>query len=321
MPAIYATAPGKAILFGEHAVVYGYPAIAVPVLQVQAKVVALPNLSGPKGEITLDAPDIGLHADLEKLPGNHPLALAVHQTLATMGVERSPAVILRITSTIPVAAGLGSGAAVSVALIRALSSFLGKPLNDSQVCAAAFEVEKTYHGNPSGIDNTVVTYAQPVYFVRGQPPCPMRVARPFTLIIGDTGVPSPTVAAVTDVRDRWLAERERYEALFSEIGKLANRARPTIEEGQLEELGALMDENQAKLEQLGVSSPELDRLIQAARQGGAQGAKLSGAGIGGNMIALAPAEKSAQVEAALQMAGAVRTIVSVVHSVEKHEPD
>ncbi len=195
MPAISATAPGKVILFGEHAVVYGRPAIAVPVTQVKARAVVTAAPRGAPGEVRLLAPDIGLDAILEELGSADPLAAAIREVASTLKVKQFPACTIKITSTIPVAAGMGSGAAVSVALIRALSAFFGHPLPDEKVSALAFEIEKIHHGTPSGIDNTVVTYSMPVYFVKGKPIETLQVRRPFTIVIGDTGVSSPTGAA------------------------------------------------------------------------------------------------------------------------------
>ncbi|HEY57008.1 MAG TPA: mevalonate kinase [Anaerolineae bacterium] len=313
MPAVTATAPGKIILFGEHAVVYGQPALAVPVQQVQARAVisAAPDLE--PGEVLLTAPEVNLQTPWSQLPPEHPLVVAIRLTLTALGMARPPALRIRITSTIPVAAGLGSGAAVSVALVRALSRFLGHPLDNAQVNAIAFEVEKIHHGTPSGIDNTVVTYAMPVYFVRGRPVETFRVKEPFTLVIGDTDVPSPTAKTVAEVRRRWQQDPATYEALFAAIGRMVNRARRLIQEGQPAALGPLMDENHALLRRMGVSSPKLDALVAAAKAAGALGAKLSGGGRGGNMIALAPDEASAQrIAHALRTAGAVRTLVTTV---------
>ncbi len=313
MPAVTATAPGKIILFGEHAVVYGQPALAVPVQQVQARAVihAAPDLD--PGEVWLTAPEVNLQAPWSQLPPEHPLVVAIRLTLEALGHQRPPALRIHITSTIPVAAGLGSGAAVTVALVRALSRFLGHPLPDEQVNAIAYEVEKIHHGTPSGIDNTVVTYAMPVYFVRGQPVETCRVGRPFTLVIGDTGQPSPTAETVAAVRQAWQADPQRYEALFAAVGDVVRRARQAIEAGHPADLGPLMDENHALLQQMGVSSPELDALVIAARQAGASGAKLSGGGRGGNMIALAPdATIAPAIAQALRAAGAVRTLVTTV---------
>jgi len=315
MPAFTAAAPGKIILFGEHAVVYGRPAIAVPVAGVKARAVVSANPRATAGQVHIQAPDINLETDLDKLPGSHPLAAAVRAVLTALGLSRSPACLIRVKSTIPVASGLGSGAAVTVALIRAYSAFLGKPLPDEKVNALAFEIEKLHHGTPSGIDNTVITYALPVYFQR-KPAGPtietFNVPEPFQIVIGDTGVRSPTAVSVGDVRKGWQAQPEYFERLFDKIGSVSADARKIIEAGQPSQLGSLMDENQTLLLQMGVSSDALDRLIQAARSAGALGAKLSGGGRGGNMIALLSDNTAEVVVQALKDAGAVRTLLTQV---------
>jgi mevalonate kinase len=293
-------------------VVYGKPAVAAPVTQVSARAIVQADPRAKPGSMHIQAPAVGLDAFLANLPGEHPLAAAVNGVLSMLGVTRPSACSLRITSTIPVASGLGSGAAVSVALIRALSAFLGHPLSDEQVSALAFEVEKLHHGTPSGIDNTVITYARPVYFVRGQPIDILRVAKPFTIVIGDTGISSPTAIAVGDVHRLWQKDPARYEALFDAVGRIARQARQVIEAGHPEELGELMDATHTLLQQMGVSSPELDHLVAAARQAGALGAKLSGAGRGGNMIALVLPANAGRVAEALSNAGAVRTITTQI---------
>lgn len=312
MPAISASAPGKIILFGEHAVVYGRPALAAPVFQVRAKAILMPDPLGAPGNVLIQAPQIHLEKNLSELPSDHPLAVAVRGVTGALGVERLPACVLRITSTIPIAAGLGSGAAVSVAVARALSGFLGRPLSDGRVSALAYEVEKLHHGTPSGIDNTVITYAEPVFFIRGQPIERLQVVHPFTIVIGDTGVPSPTAAAVGDLRRAWEADRDRYDRLFDDVGKIAWAARQAIEGGTVVSLGPLMDENHRYLGEMGVSSLELERLVRAARNAGALGAKLSGGGRGGNMIALVDASQAEAVARALRETGAVRTIITEV---------
>lgn len=308
MTAIAASAPGKVILFGEHAVVYVRPAIAVPVTQVQARATVTARLHAPAGEVQIQAPGIQLDCRLDTLPAGHPLAIGLEEVRAALGISRFPAMTIRIQSTIPVASGLGSGAAVTVALVRAVAGFLGQPLADEQVNAIAFSVEKTHHGTPSGIDNTVITYNRPVYFVRGLPIEKLCVPVAFTLLIGDTGVQSPTGAVVGDVRARWQVHPERYEQLFDEAGAIAQEGREVIENGRPGGLGALLDHNHHVLQMLGVSSPDLDRLVDAARRAGALGAKLSGGGRGGNMIALVADEDSAVIRQALMDAGAVQVI-------------
>jgi mevalonate kinase len=312
MPAIFATAPGKVILFGEHAVVYGRPAIAAPVNQVKARAVISADPRGAPGKVHIQAPDVNLDAELDELPDDHPLAKAISGVLAELGTQRPPACKLHITSNIPVASGMGSGAAVSVAIIRALSAFLGQPFADERVSALAYEVEKIHHGTPSGIDNTVVTYAMPVFFVRGQGMQTLNTLEPFEVVIGDTGIASPTAITVGDVRRAWQVEPEHYEALFDAIGKIATQARQAIESGAPDALGPLMDENHAYLQEMGVSSPELDRMVDAARSYGALGAKLSGGGRGGNMIALVEPDTAEGVAQALLEHGARRTITTKV---------
>jgi mevalonate kinase len=312
MPAFTATAPGKIILFGEHAVVYGRPAIAVPVRQMRARTVVSADPRGQPGAVHIQAADIGLDAWLDELEIEHPLKKVVSGVLQELQIGSLPACRLQITSTIPVAAGLGSGAAVSVATIRALMAFLGQPVTDERVSALAYEVEKLHHGTPSGIDNTVITYAAPVYFKKGGPIEILQLGGHFTVVIGDTGISSPTMVAVGDLRELWLADPHHYEVIFDSVREIVNRARVCIENGMSQALGPLMDENQTLLEQMHVSSPELERLVHAAREAGALGAKLSGGGRGGNMIALVHPEHAEQVANTLQEAGAVRTWVTMV---------
>ena len=296
-----ASAPAKIILFGEHAVVYGQPALAVPVTQLQATAAVS---AADRPGVWIEAPDIGLSAAVERLPTDDPLRAAVTAVLSVLQIASAPACRIEVRSTIPVASGLGSGAAVTVAVLRAFSSFLGRPLDEAAVNRLAFEVEKLHHGTPSGIDNTVVTYARPVYFVKDRPIETLRVGAPLNFVIADSGVAAPTRESVGDVRALWQARPALIEPIFEAIGRLVVRARRAIEAGETAALGPLMDENHALLQKLTVSSPELDRLVAAARTAGALGAKLSGGGRGGNSIALVAPQRSRQVAQALLQAGA-----------------
>ena len=304
-----ASAPGKVILFGEHAVVHGRPALAVPVTQVRAEVDVA---SSPRAGIWIDAPDIHLSAELKTLPSDDPLAALLRNLFVALAIDPYPDLTIRISSTIPVASGLGSGAAVSVALIRALGAALGQPLTDEQVNAYAFEIEKRHHGTPSGIDNTVITYARPVYYVSGRPIETLHVREPFTIVIGYTGIAAPTRESVADVRRAWEHDPATWDVVLDGIGALARMAREAIENGMWRHLGPLMDENHALLQRLTVSSPELDRLVLVSRRAGALGAKLSGGGRGGNMIALAPESGPRAIADALTDSGAPSVIVTRV---------
>jgi mevalonate kinase len=306
---ITCSAPGKIILFGEHAVVYGRPALAVPVTQVQATAtVSEASLPG----VRIVAPEIGLDSELSRLTPDHPLAAVIQGVLSSPGMPVSPPIIVQINSTIPVASGLGSGAAVSVAVIRALSGFLGHPLPDEAVSALAYEIEKLHHGTPSGIDNTVITYAKPVYFVKDHPIEILRPGAPFFLVIGDTGIAAPTKESVGDVRRLREAEPTRWDRVFDEIGRIANQAKTRLKSGDWRGLGKLMDINHLLLQDLTVSSTKLDRLVEASRACGALGAKMSGGGRGGNMIALVEKENAPAVAEALRSAGAKRIIITQV---------
>lgn len=310
-----ASAPGKIILFGEHAVVYHRPAIAIPLVDVRATATLQPLT--PE-EFRIVAPDLGRDYLLAETEADDPLATIVRLTLARLDQARPPAAKLTVSSSIPLGRGLGSGAAISAAIVRVLADFFRQPLSPPAVSALVYEVEKIYHGTPSGIDNTVIAFEQPVFFIKGRPIQRMGVSQSFCLVVGDTGVVASTHRMVGDLRQRWLTEPERYEGFFDEIGAIANQARVAIENDlvDIESIGKLMDQNQELLETIGVSSPTLDQLIKTAREAGALGAKLSGAGGGGNMIALVPPQPEviSNVVQALKEAGATATILTEVRA-------
>ena len=305
-----AYAPGKVILFGEHAVVYGQPAIAVPVTQVQARATVEMGLEGQG--ITIVAENLKQSYPLEQAPPDDVLRAIVVSTLEHIGVGTKHDLTITISSTIPIARGLGSGAAVSTAIVRALGRHLGHPLSSQAISNLVYETEKIHHGTPSGIDNTVIAFEKPVYFIRDRKIEIFSVKSPLLLVIADTGIASPTRIAVTHVRQAWEREREKYEELFDEIGTIAEMGRQAIERGEAETIGRLMNENHRLLRLLCVSSPELEGLVEAAREGGALGSKLSGAGRGGNIIALVTQETRSRVELMLRLAGAKDVIVNEI---------
>ncbi len=351
------SAPGKAILFGEHAVVYGRPAIAVPVhaLQAEARLSAADDLE--PGQLWIEAPDIGFSGAVEldgdderggaRAPADAGAGLADHEgersgaavhdgggagqadvaglklavRLALEHFDAAPGAAvgnrlsglrLELRSEIPVAAGLGSSAAVTIALLRAVAEHLEEPLADEVAAELAYQVEQHYHGTPSGIDNSVVAHGKPVFFVKGEPATPLRVGAPLTLVLADSGRAPSTREMVSGVRRRWEEQREEMEAQFDRIGALVEAARKGIEAGRTAELGPLMDDNQQLLERIRVSTPELEVLIESARAAGAMGAKLSGAGGGGLVVALADPETAAVIQAALRRAGAPRAFITEV---------
>ncbi|MAS34297.1 MAG: mevalonate kinase [Anaerolineaceae bacterium] len=310
------SAPAKIILFGEHAVVYGYPAIAVPFSSLRATATLKPNARHESGLfITADDPNIKLQLNDQNL--SHPLIFMAHALLKAVDCDTPPNVTVALNSHIPIASGLGSGAAIAAVLGRALYAAINHPLSDAELNQIVFEIEKQHHGTPSGIDNTVIVHEQAVYFVRDQPIQPVEVHQPVHLLVADTGEQSPTRLAVGDVRKLYDSNPEKTTIVFQEIGRLVEHARQILKHGPVADLGPLMVENHRLLDELTVSSPSLDHLVSAAINAGALGAKLSGGGRGGNMIALVTPATAAEVEKALLTVGAVRvhhTVVDDTHS-------
>lgn len=308
------SAPGKIILFGEHAVVYGRPAIAAPVTRIRAE--ATVEDSDVNG-IKLKAPDLKVERWLIDSSDTDPFAKAVRVVLEAAGLKQLPSLVVTVHSSIPIASGLGSGAAMAAAVIRALAKHLGfnELATDQQVSNLCFKVEKLLHGTPSGIDNTVVAYEKPVYFIRRDPLNQIgtiSVAEPLHLLVADTGQASSTKDVVSDVRNQWQKDRARYEELFDECGRVAREARLAIEKGIPTKVGQLMLENQNYLRQMTVSSDALERLIGVSISAGALGAKLSGAGRGGNMIALVRPGDEDRIRQALLSAGAIGVLESIL---------
>jgi mevalonate kinase len=220
---------------------------------------------------------------------------------------------LRITSDIPVASGLGSGAAVTTALVRALASARGEDLPAEQVSDIVYEVECIYHGTPSGIDNSVIALERPIVFVQGTSPRPLALGATLELTIADSGVRSETRIAVGAVREAWRRDPPAYERLFDDIGVCARQSEIALASGNLTQVGVWMNRNQELLERLGVSTPALERLVKAAREAGAWGAKLTGAGMGGNVIALGEDHQAGAIRAALESAGARWVRTTTIH--------
>ncbi len=314
MKVTQATAPGKIILFGEHAVVYGQPAIAAPVTQLRATAVIRDSSSGG---VRLSAPDLSRDYWLQEVDDDDPFAGAVRVLLEAANLVNPPDLKISVRSDIPIASGLGSGAAMAAAVIRALAQHLhlANLNNNESISKLTYKVEKILHGTPSGIDNTVVVYEQPVYFVRQQPENhieTLAIKREMLFLIADCGIASSTKEVVADVRRQWLADKEHFDQIFDSCGRIAKAAKEAIRAGDEKQLGQLMNDNHKLLVQMSVSSEELDRLVLAANEAGALGAKMSGGGRGGNIITLVEKSREDIVRDSLRLAGAESVFTSLL---------
>lgn len=303
------SAPAKIILFGEHAVVYGQPALAVPIAQLRAQAEIIPT--GQPFRLVASDIDESLPINIDDQLVDNALAHMARLTLQALNV-RPPNVSIIVSSQIPLASGLGSGAAVSAALGRAIAFATNGTLPNEQLNRLVYEVEGLHHGTPSGVDNTVIVYERPVYFVRDQTLETFSVAEPVHLLIADTGNAALTKVSVGDVRKLYETDPAFTQPLLDAIGQVVQQARVALESGDLPTLGALALENHRLLRQLTVSSPELDTFVQVSMEAGAYGAKLSGGGRGGNMIAFVTEQTAPSVESALYAAGAARIIPTTI---------
>jgi mevalonate kinase len=302
-----ASACGKIILLGEHAVVYGFPALAVPVRSLRTWA----EFSESPAPLRIEAPLIGLDAPMQDLPAGHPLAVCVRLASEALGMP-PPGGRLTITSEIPVASGLGSGAAVSTAIVRVLASTAGRNLPPAEISRIVFAVEQIYHGTPSGVDNTVIAHESPIHFRRGEEPEILAVGAPVHLLIADSGVHSKTRIAVGGVRTRRDADPAKYDGLFLQIGELAEEGRGHLVAGRIPQLGKTMNRCHELLRAIEVTTPALDQLVEAARGSGACGAKLTGAGLGGNVVTLVDPPALPAVEAALRSSGAAAVFRTIL---------
>lgn len=293
----HAAATGKVILMGEHAVVHGCPAIAAAIGQrIELAAERIPDPSAP---ITLQIPDWGLDETLT--PDNaHPVARACLEVLAH---SDGPVLgwAIRGRSDLPARAGLGSSAALTVAIAKLVA---GPRVDIDSIVAASLAGESVFHGRPSGIDSHVAARGGVLRYVRGHEPQPVTFDRPIRLIVAPSGVPRNTADQVAKAGRRLERLPAAGKAVLSALAKLVARTETGLVRHDIGALGEAFDMAHHLLASLDVSHPRLDELCHLARQSGAAGAKLTGAGGGGSLIAVVDSEASEHnVLAALREAG------------------
>lgn len=290
---------GKIILLGEHAVVYGRHAIAAPVpLAIQAQIEDID--SGIELMIPRWGVEQSLHPEAKDPQSfDQPLATILEKLELTTRAMR-----ITVFANVPRAMGLGGSAAVAVSIIRAMDLHFRLNLTDEEVNRLAYECEKVAHGTPSGLDNTMATYGKTLIYRRGEPAMveSIKPKAPIKMVIGMSGIESLTAKMVADVRKAWKRNNRLYEQIFDGIDRLVLAAVKAINDHDMEHLGDLMNVCQGQLNSLQVSSWEIEELIQLARRNGALGAKLTGGGGGGSIIALCP-DNALEVVAAIEASG------------------
>lgn len=299
---------GKAILLGEHSVVYARPALAIPLsaLQVRARV---KRSSGPSllHSGLYDGPLAAVPTRLE------PTAMAAAAALEAVGAAGA-SIELSIESDLPAERGVGSSAAVAAAIVRAVAATFGVALDAEHEHELIQRAERVAHVSPSGLDAHAVRAGAPIWFENGAV-APVAVASPLTFVIADTGVAGRTREAVAGVRARRDADPVATDALLDELGELTHDARAHLAAGDARALGSVMDRGHAALNRLGVGAPALDELARAALANGAWGAKLTGGGRGGCVLVLTEDDESAaDVARALRTAGAAATWTTTVET-------
>ncbi|PVX25326.1 MAG: mevalonate kinase [Candidatus Bathyarchaeum sp.] len=278
---------GKTILFGEHFVVHGVPGIASAVdsaadAQVKKATKAITvkdERTGAKG-----------YAEKKKMQQLE----SIERMLTAMNMDpKKTAMDIWLGGNLPGFSGLGASAASSVAIARAIAEEYGLELSDEKINDVAYEAEKAYAGNPSGIDNTAATFGGLIWFKknlnRGSNAIEqLNIREPVEIVIGNTGIVANTKAMVAGVAQRKEQNPKEYGVIFKQAEDLAHKGRNALEEFDLRKVGELMNQNHRLLQEIEVSCKELDTLVELARKQGAFGAKMTGGGGGGCMLALTP---------------------------------
>jgi mevalonate kinase len=282
---------GKVILFGEHFVVHGVPGI-VSALDSTADaevkrldtggIIVRDERTGAKG-----------YTEKKKLQQKE----SIERMLKAMGMNPEEVSLdIWLGGNLPGFSGIGASAASSVAIARAIADEFGMNLSDERINEIAYEAEKAYAGTPSGIDNTAATFGGLIWFRKNLAGGPNTIERlnikePVEIIMANSGIVADTKEMVLGVAERKKKYPEKYDQLFKHAEESVFKARKPLEDFNLKLVGELMNDNHRLLQGIEVSCKELDYLVDLARRNGAYGAKLTGGGGGGCIVALTPGKE------------------------------
>lgn len=293
-----ASAPGKTILFGEHAVVFGKPAIAVAVDKRAIITITKGKATKSKGITTFQSPDLNVNAELDLNRGDIKMITGKSGILkyileSVLKSHDGSPIDIKMDMEMPVGAGLGSSAAVTVATLAALDIYHQRKIYPSKIAKMAHEIEIKVQGAASPLDTAVSAYGGLIYLSENAEVTPLAADLEDSIVIGYTSNRGNTGEMVAGVRKRRDLYPEIMDPLIESVGKITNEAKiilnsETLETKNIESLGELMNINHGILDSMGVNTMELSKMVYISRLAGAVGSKITGAGGGGSIIALCP---------------------------------
>lgn len=301
-------AHSKLILVGEHAVVYGKPAIAIP-FPLKVRSIVEESVGPIMFESNIYTGDIY----------NMPMRLqgisdCIKETLNYLN-KPFKGIRIRVDSSIPIGRGLGSSAAIAISIVRSLFSFYGQKPSENELFSFVQIAETHAHGNPSGLDMVAESSEYPIWFEKGKKALPLTIGKPLCMVVADTGRTSDTKTAVENVKKKYFLEGKKVKQSLDKIEEIANDTKAALIGGDINLLGKLLNCNHKELINIGVSDESLNNLVEIAQNTGALGAKLTGGGMGGCMIALASnLEKAKLISEELVKYGATKSWYFSTHN-------
>lgn len=312
MNKVAVSAPGKLMLLGEHAVVYGHPCLVTSVdqrmratvelidesvFELQALDVKIDNYKKPMEEIGRG--DIPKGAKFVEIA----LANLLSRSRNKFGMTGKKGLKITTTSEFSSQFGFGSSSASTVCTIKAVSEIMNLNLSNKEIFDLSYKTVLDIQGKGSGFDVAAAVYGGTLYFVTGGKIIePLKIST-LPLMVGYSGIKADTATLINKVKETFTGKEKRLEEIYNQISVLVEKARAALIAQDWQDFGKLMNQNQQYLRELGVSIPKLDDMINISLSAGAYGAKLSGAGGGDCMIVVCPKDKELLVKAGIARVG------------------